>query len=71
MYQAGCEKGYPIRRRLTCRTWFGDIIRPPNLELKIAVPGREREQGRFRGSIEGIGGSTKGAGGHGGSRGEH
>jgi len=29
--------------------------------LVIALPGREREQGRFRGSSEGAGGSTEGA----------
>jgi len=31
--------------------------------LQIAVPGREREQGRFRGSSEGARGSNEGAGG--------
>ena len=39
------------------------IIYTPNLGLEIAVPGRESEQGRFRGSTEGAGGSTEGAGG--------
>ena len=37
------------------------IIYSPNLGLEIAVPGREREQSRFRGSREGAGGSKKGA----------
>ena len=37
------------------------IIYTPNLGLRIAVPGREREQGRFRGSIEGARGSSEGA----------
>jgi len=46
------------------------IIYTPNLGLEIAVPGREREQGRFRGSSEGARGSTEGAGGSiGGSKG--
>ena len=36
------------------------IIYTPNLGLEIAVPGREREQGRFRGSTEGARGSTMG-----------
>ena len=31
------------------------IIYTPNLGLGITVPGREREQGRFRGSREGAG----------------
>ena len=35
------------------------IIYTPNLGLEIAVPGREREQGRFRGSIEGARGSKR------------
>ena len=30
-------------------------ISPPNLGLEIIVPGREREQGRFRGSRERVG----------------
>ena len=30
------------------------IIYTPNLGLDIAVPGQEREQGRFRGSNEGV-----------------
>ena len=30
------------------------IILPPNLGLRITVPGREREPGRFRGSTEGV-----------------
>ena len=29
--------------------------------MRIAVPGREREQGRFRGSTGGVGGSIEGA----------
>ena len=51
------------------------IIYTPNLGLEIAVPGREREQGRFRGSIEGARGSREGARGSRegarGSKGEH
>ena len=31
------------------------ILYTPNLEFEIIIPGREREQGRFRGSIEGAG----------------
>ena len=50
-------------------------IYTPNLGSGIALPGREREQGRFRGSSEGARGSIKGAmrehGGAGGSTGEH
>ena len=37
------------------------ILYTPNLGFEIAVPGREKEQGRFRGSNEGAGGSTEGA----------
>ena len=37
------------------------IIYTPNLGLEIAVPGREKEQGRFRGSSEGAKGSNEGA----------
>ena len=37
------------------------IIYTPNLGWGITVPGREREQGRFRGSIEGAPGSSEGA----------
>ena len=37
------------------------IIYTPNLELEIACFVREREQGRFRGSTEGAGGSIEGA----------
>ena len=37
------------------------IIYTPNLGLEIAIPGREREQGRFRGSSEGVRGSSEGA----------
>ena len=37
------------------------IIYTPNLELRIAVSVREREQGRFRGSNEGARGSSEGA----------
>ena len=33
------------------------IIYTPNLRLAIAVPGREREQGRLRGSNKGAGAS--------------
>ena len=40
------------------------IIYTPNLGSEIAVPGREREQGRFRGSTEGAVVSTGGAVGH-------
>jgi len=29
------------------------VIYTPNLELGVAVPGREREHGRFRGSMKG------------------
>ena len=35
------------------------IIYTPNLGLKIAILVREREQGRFRGSIEGAGGAAR------------
>ncbi len=37
------------------------IIYTPNLGLGIAVFDQEREQSRFRGSIEGAGGSSEGA----------
>ena len=37
------------------------IIYTPNLGFEITIPGREREQGRFRGSSEGARGSTEGA----------
>ena len=37
------------------------IIYTPNLGLVITAFDREREQGRFRGSNEGVGGSTQGA----------
>ena len=37
------------------------IIYTPNLGLGIALPGREREQGRFGGSIEGAQVSIEGA----------
>ncbi len=37
------------------------IIYTPNLGLVIIAFDREREQGRFRGSNEGVGGSTQGA----------
>ena len=37
------------------------IIYTPNLGSETALPGRGREQGRFRGSIEGARGSIKGA----------
>ena len=37
------------------------IIYTPNLGLEITLPGREREQGRFRGSSEGARGRSKGA----------
>ncbi len=36
-------------------------IYTPNLGLGIAVLGREREQGRFRGSSEGAAGEHRGA----------
>jgi len=36
------------------------IIYTPNLGLGITLPGREREQGRFRGSREGARGSSEG-----------
>ena len=38
------------------------IIYTPNLGFKIAVPGRERKQGRFRGSIEEAGREYEGVG---------
>ena len=37
------------------------IIYTLNLGWGITLPGRERKQGRFRGSIEGARGSTEGA----------
>lgn len=37
------------------------IIYTPSLGLPITLPGREREQGRFRGSSEGARGSIEGA----------
>ena len=37
------------------------ILYTPSLGFKIAVPGRERAQGRFRGSTEGARGSNEGA----------
>ena len=37
------------------------IISSPNLGLEIAVPGREREQGRIRGSSKEAWGSNEGA----------
>ena len=37
------------------------IISSPNLGFEIAIPGREREQGRFRGSTEGARGRSEGA----------
>jgi len=39
------------------------IIYTPNLEFRITVFDREREQGRFRGSSEGVRESTEGVGG--------
>jgi len=39
--------------------WCLYIIYTPNLGLKIAILVREREQGRFRGSIEGAGGAAR------------
>ena len=39
------------------------IIYTPNLGLEIAILGREREQGGFRGSSEGTRESNEGAGG--------
>lgn len=51
------------------------VINTSNLGLDITVLGREREQGRFRGKIEGVRESSEGAGGstreHRGSRREH
>ena len=48
------------------------IIYTPNLGSEIAIPGREREHGRFRGSIEGVRGRSEGAGGSKwGATGEH
>ena len=45
------------------------IISSPNLGFEIAIPGREREQGRFRGSSEGAGKEHEGVGReHGGAR---
>ena len=37
------------------------IIYTPNLGFVITVPGREREQGRFKGSTEGVRRRSKGA----------
>ena len=37
------------------------IVYIPNLGSRIALPGREREQSRFRGSIEGAKGRSEGA----------
>ena len=37
------------------------IIYTPNLGLRITIPGREREQGRFRGSTKGAKGRSGGA----------
>ena len=37
------------------------IIYTPNLRLKVTVLGREREQGRFKGSTEGARGRSEGA----------
>lgn len=34
----------------------------PNLGFEIVISGREREQGRFRGSIEGVGKEHEGVG---------
>ena len=57
----------PARSSSICRnvtpSVYIDILYTPNLGFEIAVPGREREQGRFRGSSEGAGESTRGAGG--------
>jgi len=39
------------------------IIYTPNLGFEIAVPGREREQGRSRGSTKGARGRSEGVGG--------
>ena len=38
-----------------------NILYTPNLGWGVAVPGREREQSRFRGSTEGARGSIEGA----------
>ena len=40
---------------------FAYIIYTPNLGFAITLPGREREQGRFRGSSEGAWGRSEGA----------
>jgi len=37
-----------------------NVIYTPDIGFKIAVPGREREQGRFRGSTEGAQETKKG-----------
>ncbi len=40
------------------------VICTPNLRLPITISDQEREQGRLRGSIDGVGGSFEGAGGN-------
>ena len=52
--------GYVVAstRYVVCRAYIY-IIYTPNLGFEIAVSGREREQGRFRGSIEGARESTR------------
>ena len=51
-----------MRRYCICETreYYIYIIYTPNLGLEIAVPGREREQGRFRESTEGARGRSGG-----------
>ncbi len=48
-------------RAIRFEDYYIYIIYTPNLGLEIAVSVREREQGRFRGSIEGARGSIEGA----------
>ena len=59
---------YSYEFELTFNSKYNDHVRiyiytisSPNLGLEIAIPGREREQGRFRGSIEGAGREHGGA----------
>ena len=44
-----------------CKILYIYILYTPNLGLGIAVFDREREQSRFKGSIEGAEGSSEGA----------
>lgn len=59
---AGCSRPLESFKVLLCRSIdiYIYIIYTPNLGFETAVSGREREQGRFRGSIEGARGSTMG-----------